>query len=189
MPRETELWPFIEAKHYKKMPRLGTRGARIVRVVVIHSAENQERADSAEALGRYFQKPDYVSSAHVGVDSNSICQYVGDSSIAYAAPGCNHDGIQIELTGRARQTRAQWLDQFGIAMLAFGADATAQYCLKFGLPVKRLTNAELKAGKKGIVGHHQVSEVYKRSDHTDPGSGFPWDYFLATTEAFWRARQ
>lgn len=186
---ETDLWPFIEAKYYRKMPRLGTAGARTVRVVVIHSAENEERADSAESLGRYFQHPDYESSSHVGVDNNSICQYVGDSHIAYAAPGCNHDGIQIELTGKARQTRTQWLDTFGIGLLSFAADATAQYCLKFKLPPVKLTNAELKAGKKGIVGHYQVSEVYKKSDHADPGVGFPWDYFLTTVESFIQARK
>jgi N-acetyl-anhydromuramyl-L-alanine amidase AmpD len=67
---------------------------------------------------------------------------------------------------------------FSILVLENAANAAAQYCLKYNIPVKHLTNAELKSGQKGIVSHAQVSEVFKKSDHTDPGKGFPWDHFI-----------
>jgi N-acetyl-anhydromuramyl-L-alanine amidase AmpD len=118
-------------------------------------------------------------SAHLCVDNDSIVQCVFDNDVAFAAPGANHDGIQIELAGFARQTRSEWLDTFGILMLNNAANAAAQYCLKYNIPLRHLTDAELKDKvSKGIVGHSQVSKAFKLSTHTDPGTGFPWDHFL-----------
>jgi N-acetyl-anhydromuramyl-L-alanine amidase AmpD len=46
-----------------------------------------------------------------------------------------------------------------------------------------LTNDELADGTtKGLVSHSQVSAVFKKSTHTDPGEGFPWDFFLEHVE-------
>jgi N-acetyl-anhydromuramyl-L-alanine amidase AmpD len=46
-----------------------------------------------------------------------------------------------------------------------------------------LTNDELADGEtKGLVSHSQVSAVFKKSTHTDPGEGFPWDFFLDHVE-------
>ena len=63
-------------------------------------------------------------------------------------------------------------------MLENAANAAAQYCLKYNIPVQRLDNDQLKRGERGIIGHVQASKVYKKSSHTDPGTGFPWDYFI-----------
>jgi N-acetyl-anhydromuramyl-L-alanine amidase AmpD len=64
-------------------------------------------------------------------------------------------------------------------VLENAANAAAQYCLKYDIPIRHLADDELEAGEKGIVGHVQASRVYKKSTHTDPGQGFPWDHFLA----------
>ncbi|HYH78832.1 MAG TPA: N-acetylmuramoyl-L-alanine amidase, partial [Longimicrobium sp.] len=128
-------------------------------------------------------------SAHICVDSDSIVQCVLDNNVAFAAPGANNDGIQIELTGFAKQTREQWLDPYGVLLLDRGANATAQYCLKYGIPVRQLTNQQLAdKSQKGIVSHAQVSAVFKKSDHTDPGPNFPWDFFLKRVQTHFDAR-
>jgi hypothetical protein len=49
---------------------------------------------------------------------------------------------------------------------------------KYGIPLKRLKNAELLAGQKGIVDHNQVSQVWKHSSHSDCGPNYPWAYLL-----------
>jgi N-acetyl-anhydromuramyl-L-alanine amidase AmpD len=183
---ETDFWPFVQARHFKKV---GASVGRKVRVIVIHDMEAPETQNTAENVARYFNTTTTVASAHICVDNNSIVQCVYDSDVAYAAPGCNHDGIQVELAGYGKQTRAEWMDFYGIALLALASDAVAQYCIKYGIPAVQLTNAELKAGKKGIVGHYQVSKVYKKSDHTDPGPGFPWDYFIESVRNFIAARK
>lgn len=180
---DTQRWPFVQAKYYK-IPST----PRTPRVIVVHDMEAPEANNTAENVAKYFQHPDYPSSAHICVDNNSIVQSVRDSHIAYAAPGCNHDGIQIELAGFGSQTRNQWLDVYSVGVLAMGADATSQYCLKYSIPAVHLTNAQLKAGKKGIVGHYQVSEVYKKSDHSDPGIAFPWDIFVSMVQQFIKDR-
>lgn len=173
---ETANWPFVEARWYQKWGA----GRRPVRLITIHAMEFVEKADSAEVIAHDFATRPATSkaSAHINVDNNSIVQCVKDNDIAFAAPGANKDGIHIELAGYIKQSEAEWLDTYGIALLALAADATAQYCLKYSIPPVHLTDEELRDGKKGIIGHVQASRVYKLSDHQDPGPNFPWTYFM-----------
>lgn len=177
---ETDNFPVIKARFFNDIIE-----KRQPRVIVIHSMESPEKGDTAENVARFFQNPgkkdngeDRKVSAHLCIDNNSIIQCVFDNDVAFAAPGANHDGIQLELAGFAKQTKNDWMDPYSILVLENAANAAAQYCLKYNIPVKHLTNAELKSGQKGIVGHVQVSEVFKKSTHTDPGKGFPWDHFI-----------
>lgn len=175
---ETDNFPFVKAKVFKQVP-----GKRKVRLIVIHSMEAPEKGETAENVAKFFQNPPSPASAHLCIDNNSIVQCVLDNNIAAAAPGANQDGIHLELAGFAKQTEAEWLDAFGVLLLNNAAEAAGQYCLKYDIPVKRLTNNELKDGQtKGIVSHSQVSEVFKKSTHTDPGPGFPWQFFLQRVE-------
>lgn len=174
MKYETELWPYVEARWF------GPKRTNPVRLVVIHTPEWPESASGAEGVAKYFatMTDGRKASSHIVTDSDSIVQCVHDSFVAWAAPGANHDGIQVEMVGFANQTRAQWRDKFSLAALSLTADAVAQYCLKYGVPPTRLTDQQLKNGDSGIVGHDQVSRVYKESTHSDPGPYFPWTRFL-----------
>lgn len=170
---ETDKWPYVPARWQTKI-----QGKRAIRGICIHDMEAPEKDKTAENVANYFRNGTVKASAHLCIDSNSIVQCVWDNNIAYAAPGANHDMLHVELAGYAKQTPDDWADPYSTAMLTIAADAVAQYCLKYDIPVKHLSNAELKKGEKGIVGHYQVSEVYKRSSHHDPGKGFPWEFFL-----------
>lgn len=173
--RETDNWPFVKARWYT--PVVGA--PRSVRLIVIHDMEYPEVMTAAEDVARYFASTATHASAHICVDADSIVQCVKDRDVAWAAPGANNDGIQVELAGYGRQTRADWLDVYSTALLNKAADAVAQYTLKYPhIPIKHLTNDELRNGRAGIIGHYQASAVYKGSDHTDPGPNFPWDVFL-----------
>lgn len=181
---ETDNFPFVKAKFFTKVT-----GKRNVRLIVIHSMEFPEKDDTAESCAREFQDPrdDHgnprPASAHLCVDNNSIVQTVLDNNVPAAAPGANHDGIHLELAGMAKQTEADWLDAYGVLLLNNAANAAGQYCLKYDIPVKRLTDKELSNPEnKGFVSHAQVSRVFKRSSHTDPGEGFPWQFFLKRVE-------
>ena len=178
-------WEFREAKYYKKIINVD----RTIRVVVMHDMEAPETGTTAESVANYFQHPDTESSAHLCIDNNSIIRCVHDKDIAYAAPGCNSDGLQIEMAGYGSQTRGQWLDFYGIGLLALASDAAAQYCLRHNLPPAHITNKQLEQGQRGIIGHYQASEVYKKSTHTDPGKDFPWDYFINSVVNFYNARR
>jgi N-acetyl-anhydromuramyl-L-alanine amidase AmpD len=175
---ETESWPYVPASQYRKWT---AGGRRPVRLVVIHDMEFPETARAAEVIAHDFatRTAKNPGSAHINVDNDSIVQCVKDNDIAFAAPGANRDGIQIELAGFGSQTREQWLDNYSEALLQRGADAAAQYCLKYGIPPIHITNQQLAAGAKGIIGHYQATAVYHESTHTDPGNAFPWDYFIS----------
>lgn len=183
---ETDIWPFKKARWFTDVP---ADKPRKVRLIVIHDMEYPEKNTAAEEVARYFATTDTKASAHICVDSDSIVQCVRDSDIAYAAPGANNDGIHIELAGYARQSAAEWDDAYSRALLDRAANATAQYCLKFGIPVCHMTNVQLQAGEKGIIGHYQASEVYKKSDHMDPGPTFPWEAFMEKVAAHHLARR
>ncbi len=149
-----------------------------VRVIVCHDMEAPEGPLTAENVAHYFATTTTKASAHVCVDNNSAVRCVLDTSTAWAAPGCNSDGLQLEIAGYMRQTRSEWLDDYSKAALAQAAKVAADWAKAYGIPVRHLTVAQLLAGEKGFVGHVDVSQAYKRSDHTDPGPGFPWEYFL-----------
>lgn len=183
---ETDIWPFVPARWFNPTPK-GTR--RKVRVIVIHDMEYPEKTTAAEDVARYFATTDTKASAHICVDSDSIVQCVRDNDIAFAAPGVNNDGIQVELAGYGNQSREQWMDPYSILLLNNAANAVAQYCLKYDVPVCHLTNPQLANGEKGIIGHVQASQVYKKSDHTDPGSNFPWEFFMERVAVFYLARK
>lgn len=146
-----------------------------VRLVVIHTAETLERNDTAEGVARYFAGlKDRAASAHFCVDNDTAVQCVPLDHVAYAAPGANHDGIQIELAGRAAQTAAQWGDPYSVALLERAAQLTATLLDHYKLPTVVVGVNGLRSGAKGITGHRWVSDAWRKSTHTDPGEFFPW---------------
>ncbi|WP_433382836.1 peptidoglycan recognition protein family protein [Streptosporangium sp. CA-115845] len=149
-----------------------------IRLLVVHDMEWPETVTAAEDCAKMFATMTRPASAHVNIDTDSIVRSVKDADTAFAAPGANADGLHAEFAGRARQTRAQWLDAYSRPMLELGAGVFATWSRLHKIPVRHLTRAQVKAGLKGITDHATISAVYKRSDHSDPGPHFPWDVFL-----------
>lgn len=181
----SEKWKFVQARWYTPVP---DDAPRTIRLVCIHDMEFYERPDSAEAIANDFatRGPDQKSSAHVCVDSNSIVQCVRDRDVAWAAPNANHDGLHIELPGFKTQTKEQWTDIYSIAVLSFGAYVTSIYCMKYDIPVRWLTVAQVRDKKsKGICGHADVTQAFKNpTGHMDPGPNFPKELFIAMVAQF-----
>jgi N-acetyl-anhydromuramyl-L-alanine amidase AmpD len=170
--------PFIQARNY-------TRGrANPIDVIVIHTMESPEKPDTAESVAAWFAGSTAPqASAHYCVDADSVVECVHDSDVAWHAPGANHNGIGIEHSGRAAQGAAEWADDYSAQMLELSAQLVADKCAKYDIPVVWLHPAELRAGRRGITGHAQVSEAFKRTDHTDPGKSFPVQRYLALVRA------
>lgn len=151
-----------------------------ISLIVIHDMEAPENSATAENVARYFSTlpASNKASAHVCVDNNSAVRCVADGDRAWHAPGANSQGLGIELAGYARQSSSEWLDAYSKGVLNQAAVVVAGWCTKHGIPAKRLSVAEVKAGKKGICGHVDVSKAFGQSNHSDPGPNFPWDYFI-----------
>lgn len=179
-----ESWRYVAAKHQG-----ARRALSDIRHIVIHDMEAPERSTTAEAVAAYFAGGSVVASAHVNIDNDSLVQSVYDTRVAYHAPGASHDGWGIEQAGYARQTRAEWLDAYSLMVIENSSNAAAQLAIKAQIPLDVLSNAGLAANHKGICTHAQVSSVFKRSSHWDPGHGWPmdvWHEYALRWEEYWR---
>lgn len=165
-------FPFVATPNYTNASRTK------IDVVVMHTAETPETATSAEATANYFASTGRDVSAHYCVDANSVVQCVKLEDVAWAAPGANHNGIQIELAGRAGQTAAQWADAYSKHELDLAAELVSLLCRRYAIPVRALTPADLLAGRRGVTTHAAVSRAFRGSDHWDPGPAFPMSGFL-----------
>ena len=175
--------PFVQAKNCKILfPK-----TRKIDLITMHCMENDEKPDQAENVALWFANkiakyPAPMASAHFCLDSDSIVQCVRVQDVAYHAPGANHNGIGIELFGRARQTAAEWRDAPSQACLKLAASLVAKLCDEYDLPSFKVSPDELRAGgARGICGHFDVSLAFppKANAHWDPGTGFVWGEFLA----------
>lgn len=169
-------YPFIAAANFT--PGGNTPVTRIV----IHDEEYPEKPTSAEEIAQFFHnqpRNSSGSSAHLVVDDNSIVQCVHFTDRAWHAPP-NTGSIGLEHSGYSHESRDEWLDPYGIAMLRLSAAAVAQLCHQFDIPIRKLSAAELAANPqaRGICGHADVSAAFHQSTHTDPGPNFPWDVYL-----------
>jgi N-acetyl-anhydromuramyl-L-alanine amidase AmpD len=151
-------------------------------LIVIHDTEGSEGRDAAENGAAYDARRTDGVSTHFFVDADSVVQCVLTKDTAHHAKSeGNIRGIGFELCGRASQTQAQWLD--GGLDLRLAAKYVAKCCRKWGIPARKLTVAEMRAGKKGICAHADVTAAWHQTDHTDPGRNFPWTQFLAMVQA------
>ncbi len=152
---------------------------RKIDLIVLHSMEASEASTTAEAVANWFASPGAPrASAHYCIDDDSIVQCVRDADIAWAAPGSNGNGLQIEHAGYARQTREQWLDPFSSRMLELSAKLVARACALYQIPPVFIDREGLKRKERGITTHNEVTWAFRKSTHTDPGRHFPMDHYL-----------
>lgn len=178
-PRANSPIEFMQAKHF------GTVGRLAISLIVIHTAECGETPGADVAVARYFTNPvdrngkPVIASAHFTVDGDSITQSVWEHDVAWHAGPVNPRSIGVEHAGTAYQTPAQWADAYSTAMLERSAKLTAELAWRHGVPIKRLTPAEVRAGAAGFCGHADVSVGFSiAGGHTDPGGSFPWQRYL-----------
>ena len=167
--------PFLQARNFG--PSLPSRE---ISLLVVHDMEYPERPEGAEWCAQFFAGANAPrASCHYCVDSNSVVQCVRDRDVAWHAPGGNHNGIGIEHAGYAKQSREEWLDDYSRAELEISARLTAKLSLLYDIPLRRLTDTDLKAGgARGFCGHVDLTLASGKPGHFDPGPHFPWSEYL-----------
>ena len=176
---------FVQARNYTP----ADRGREDIDVVVVHTMESPEIPEAAERVAAWFAGPSAPqASAHYCIDSDSVVQCVREQDVAWAAPGNNSDGVQLEHSGYARQTTRDWHDAYSTALLKLSAKLAAGICARYRIPAVWLSPEDLRAGLRGITSHRNVSRAWGRSTHTDPGLDFPVAEYLALVNRSLRPR-
>ena len=157
-------------------------------LIVIHTSEQPKATTtSAQSLASFISTPataTNTASYHYGVDLDDVVPLVDEDDIAYHAPP-NWRGIGICLTGAAARDWTGVTDGVDdTPELELAAAKVADICRRRSIPVRRLTVEQMRAGECGIVGHADVSAAWGQTNHTDPGTGFPWTSFLASVARY-----
>lgn len=171
---------FIPARRYSPANR------KKVDLVVLHSVEAPVEPGRARNTALYFADPSSEGkSAHYVVGPDAIYQSVRERDVAFAAPGANGNGIQIEQIGQALATdwtRSGSGPQDGFDVLKRTADLVRSICRRWDIPMERVDAKGLLAGRRGITTHAAVNAAFRQSDHADPGGPnderWPWEMFL-----------
>lgn len=150
-------------------------------LIVAHTMEARERTQVAIDVAKYFDR--VLADSQWCVDSDTRVQVIPDAKISWTTPGVNHRAYNIEMAGYARQSTHEWADKYSLAMLKISALCAAEAAIKYHVPVRKLTQAGLRAGLRGFIGHVDATVVYRKSTHTDPGKHFPWKYWLSLVRA------
>jgi N-acetyl-anhydromuramyl-L-alanine amidase AmpD len=170
------------------IPARWSGGAQGPRMIVMHGTVSPCVKGGARTIAQYFATTERKASAHYTVDPGEIIQSVGDHTVAYHC-GHNQDSIGVELCDPQIGDPARWGDVNHTVMLARAAKLVARLCLAYGIPVVRVSVADLKAGKHGICGHADMSLAFRQSTHVDPGTAFPWTDFMKAVKTEARALQ
>lgn len=172
-----------------KQARNYTKGRiKPIQLIVLHSMEAQEKGSTAENVASYFAGANAPkASAHFCIDNDSIIQSVKLTDTGWHCKNANANGVGIEHAGFAKQTEAEWLDDYGKAMLELSAELVAALCHQFNIPVRRAKFAgknNPQVIESGICGH---ADVPLHGSHWDPGKGFPWSYYLERVKFYFEA--
>lgn len=158
------------------------RAGHGIQCIIVHSCECPMTAGFAKSLAgpNWFGSTKAGTSAHAIFDQTGGWEMVKPADTAWAVGASNQWTYSIEHCGYAAFTTAQWLTADGKKMLTDSARWARQIADEFGIPWKRLTQAEMSAGQKGLATHDDCRLVWGGTTHTDPQwSDEVWNFYLA----------
>ena len=149
--------------------------------VYLHTNEGPQEPGGARNLQTYLlgNGPD-GGGYHVVVDNESVLRCANDDQVTWGEGGDNSDALSLCFVGYAAQTPADWAAPYAAAQLALAVPQVAAWCKAYGIPAVH--------GAPGAPGAAPTAPgIYLHADdhdplsegHTDPGSGFPIDAFVA----------
>lgn len=153
----------------------GPRDPSKCQIAAVHTYECP-RGDDVEARADW-QQESQTGSYNVLVGTRRTLRANDDNYIPWAAmPIGNQRGLHLSFLAYAASSRAEWLSYD--AQLEKGAAVVADWCKRYGIPPVKISAADVRAGRRGVCGHGEISGAWHESDHSDPGANFPWDVFI-----------
>ena len=145
------------------------------KIIIVHTTENAPGTPSRNIID--YQVRTQSGSYHRLVDSTGkITMANTDDWQTWSTGNKGNDiALHVSCVAQAKMTREQWLAQ--PKMLEGVARVIAHWSKKYGIPLVKLSRAELGAGKHGVAGHLEA-QVWGNTDHWDPGYHFPYDVVL-----------
>jgi hypothetical protein len=185
--------PSVQKKYkigtlYRAIHHSGLRNPKQIERICIHCTQYDDPKTpdkGAEILGGMTQTKSYQASPHCGIDDDSIQQYLPPTYRGWQVLGDNAESIGIEFFGFAHWSTVEWNKHE--KMLDMGAWYIAKQCKKYNIPIRLLTEDQIRRGWKGIETHALVTKAFNiRGGHTDPGLGFPMGSLLSKARAYLR---
>ena len=170
------------------MPGVGYRSIDSIQSICVHTVECPPERDGI-AVAQWQTNPANGSSYNVlaGADGILILCNTDDFMPYAAGPTGNARCLHISLTGYARMSREDWLNDD--AKLRRTAEQIASWSQLYDIPLEFIDADRLRAGARGVHGHAEISEAWREVNHTDPGPGFPYDVVLGYAQELRNTRQ
>lgn len=151
-------------------------------LIVLHDPEGGTGHTGAENAASWFQNVASGGSTQFCCDDDSIQQTLSIAAVSWGAPYANRQGVHIECWGWAHWSRKEWLKEAAGSLdrCAFLVAYISHIC---GIPIRTLTDDEVRDGKRGVTTHAQCTRAFHAGTHTDPGRGFPMDVVLKRARA------
>ncbi len=144
------------------------------RVVIIHATDNPTATAAQEASYAHTRPAAGATSAHFYVDGTGA---LGSVTLDQHAWGALRNGNaiswQVEICGRSGALPA--------GAVARAATLVCALCDLGGIPLVKLTPAQVAGGARGICGHADITAAYPQDGgtHTDPGwTALNWANFI-----------
>jgi len=159
------------------LDRCESRQGKTVRLLAVHSTEGDGTAAALRDAAWWTGSSHAIADEATLLTPDHGC--VPYPLAAWTIRNANPISENIELVGWARWTRADWLARPGL--LENCARWLADRSVARGIPLVKLSTADILAGKSGVIGHVDWS-LTGDGTHTDPGKGFPFDLVLARAQ-------
>lgn len=144
--------------------------------LAVHTSESDTTADD---LAIFCQDTSNEASYNLIIDKAGRTARSNDDEFApwAAMPTGNDRLFHVCLTGYAEFTADEWMarpDQLDKL-----AEVLAVYGNFYRFDIEKISAADLRAGRKGVCGHDDISKAWGETDHWDPGPNFwrdPWTH-------------
>ena len=150
-------------------------GLQFPRRICLHTTESSDRQgesglDDCINVMNYWQRQGKGFGTQLLVNKWGLrARYVFDKRVAWGAAGANEETLHLEIIGRASFTKLYWFTR--LTQLRAVAQILATWSQEWDIPL-------VVSVERGVFTHAMASAAFGKSDHTDPGRGFPLGFVM-----------